>query len=191
LADIVTRIIYLFIYLIPFNVRQPRNENKNINLSMAPSVQHYFRISGITMGWTELLVGAFTALFICTGLIVRYLYETKNIVSTIPLSEHYFRISGIPARWTEVDVVDGLKSLERGRILGDQHPRLSLYPACSGSTQTGLLKLENCVEMLETIKLDKIQLELSVEEETGLVDMDGRFYNLTPLNTPENEHIVE
>jgi hypothetical protein len=123
LADIGTRILYLFIYLIPFNVRQPRYENKNINSSMASSVQHYFRISGITMGWTELLVGAFTALFICTGLIVRYLYETKNIVSTIPLSEHYFRISGIPALWTEVDVVDGLKSLERARIHDDQHPR--------------------------------------------------------------------
>jgi hypothetical protein len=116
------------------------------------------------------------------------LYETKNIVSTIPLSEHYFRISGIPARWTEVDVVDGLKSLERARIHDDQHPRLSLYPACSGSTQTGLLKLENCVG---TIKLDTINLELSVEGKTASVDMDGRFYNLTPLNAPENEHIVE
>jgi hypothetical protein len=108
---------------------------------MASSIRHYIRISGITMGWIELgVVSALTALFICTGLMVRYSHETKNIVSTMPLSQqNYFRISGIPAGWKGVNVVCGLKSLEPTRIHDDQHLHLSFYPACSGLTQTGLL----------------------------------------------------
>jgi hypothetical protein len=158
---------------------------------MASTVQHYFRISGITLSWTELGV-ALIALFICTGLMIRYSYETNNIVSTMPLPvQHYFRISGIPTGWTDVDVVGAIKSLGPIRIHDEQHPRLSLYPACSGSTQTGLLKLVNCLEFLETTKLDKLKLELSVEGKSEFVDIDGHFYDLTPLNTVGNEKIAE
>jgi hypothetical protein len=138
------------------------------------------------------VVGALTALFISTGLMIRHSYETKNIVSTMPLSRrHYFRISGIPAGWTEVKVVGELKSLKPTIIHDDQHPHLYLFPACSGSTQTGLLEVKNCLELLEATRLEKIQLELSVEGERVFVDIDGHFLGLTPLNTPENEYIVE
>jgi hypothetical protein len=105
--------------------------------------------------------------------------------------QHYFRLTGIPTGWTEVDVVRALKSLEPTIIHDDQYPCLSLYPACAGSTQTGLLKLKDCLELYEKIKSDKIKLELSVEEENAIVVMDGDFYDLTPLNTPGNEHIAE
>jgi hypothetical protein len=47
------------------------------------------------------------------------------------------------------------------------------------------------LELLEATKLEKIQLELSVEGESVFVDTDGHFFDLTPLNTPENEYIVE
>jgi hypothetical protein len=110
----------------------------------------------------------------------------------MPLSvQHYFRISGIPTEWTDVGVIDALKSPAHAVIHDGQYPRLSLYPACTGSTQTGLLKLENCVEFLEKIKSDKIQLELSLEGKDATVDIDVDFYDLTPLNTPGNEHIAE
>jgi hypothetical protein len=158
---------------------------------MASSTQHYFRTSGITMGWTELsVVGALTILFICTRLVIRYSYDAKNRVSTISLSgQHYFRISGIPTGCIEVSVVGGLKSLELTRIHEDESPCLSLFQACNDSTQTGILKLENCLELLETTKLDTVQLELSVEGEN--VYIDDHFFDLTPLNTPGNEYIVE
>jgi hypothetical protein len=138
---------------------------------MSSSAQHYFRSSGITMGWAELgVAGALTALFICTGLMIRYSYEAKTIVSTMPLSgKQYSRISGIPKGWTDVNVVDGLESLEPTRVYDYQHPRLSLYPACGGSTQTRVLKQGNCLEFLETTKLDKIKLELSVEGKSVFV----------------------
>jgi hypothetical protein len=105
--------------------------------------------------------------------------------------QHWFRISGIPTGWTNVSVIGALKSLEPPIIHHDQHPRLSLYPSCAGLTLTGLLKLDNCLELLEKVKSDKIQLELSVEGEKEIVDLDGDFYNLTPLNTLGNEHIAE
>jgi hypothetical protein len=38
---------------------------------------------------------------------------------------------------------------------------------------------------------DEIKLELSVEGENAIVGIDGRFYDLAPLNTLENEHIAE
>jgi hypothetical protein len=159
---------------------------------MASSTQHYFQTSGITMGWTELVVGALTGLFIYTGLIIRYSYDAKNRVSTMPLSgQHYFRISRIPTGWTEVSVVGGLKSLEPTRIHDDESPCLSLFQACNDSTQTGILKLENYLELLETTKSDTVQLELSVEGESVCIDIDDHFFDLTPLNTPGNEYTVE
>jgi hypothetical protein len=106
-------------------------------------------------------------------------------------AQHYIRIRGIPAGWTDVGIVGALKSLEPTIIHGDQHPRLSLYPAYSGLTQTGLLKLENCLEFRKKFMSDEIKLELSVEGENAIVDIDDRFYDLTPLNTLENEHIAE
>jgi hypothetical protein len=113
-----------------------------------------------------------------------------NENSKIPEKQHYFRISRIPTGCTEVSVVRGLKSLEPTRI-HDESPRLSLFQACNDSTQTGILKLENFLELLETTKLDQIQLELSVEGESVWVDIDDHFFDLTPLNTPGNEYIVE
>jgi hypothetical protein len=160
---------------------------------MASSVQHYFRKSGISAGRTELgVIGGLAALSICTGLMIRHSYETKNIDSSMASStQHYFRISGIPAGWTEVGVVGALKSLEPTVVHGDQHLGLSLYPACAGLTQTGLLKLENCLEFLEKLKSGQITLELSVESESAIVDIDCHFHDLTPLNTPGNELTAE
>jgi hypothetical protein len=106
-------------------------------------------------------------------------------------AQHYIRISGIPTGWTDVGIVCALKALEPAIIHDDEHPHLSLYPACGGLTQTGLLKLENGLEFLKKIMSDEIKLELSVEGENTIVDIDDRFYDLTPLNTLENEHIAE
>jgi hypothetical protein len=105
--------------------------------------------------------------------------------------QHYFRLTGVPAGWTKVGVVGALKSLEPTIIHDYQHPRLSLYPACAGSTQTGLLKLKDCLELYDKIKSSKIKLELSVAGKTAVVEFDVDFYDLTPLNTPGNEHIAE
>jgi hypothetical protein len=106
-------------------------------------------------------------------------------------AQHWFRISGIPTGWTDVGVLGALTSLEPPIIHEDRHPRLSVYPACAGSTLTGLLKLENCSELLEKVKSGIIHLELSLEGEKAVVDLDRNFYNLTPLNTLGNEHIAE
>jgi hypothetical protein len=41
----------------------------------------------------------------------------------------------------------------------------------------------DCLELLETIKSENIQLELSGEGESAIMDIDCHFYDLTPLNT--------
>jgi hypothetical protein len=161
---------------------------------MALPIRPYLHLSGIPAWWIELLgvVGVLAALSILTELMMRYSHETKTIDPTMPISvQHYFRISGIPVGWTELDVVVALKALEPTIVDDDQHPRLFLYPACAGLTQTGLLKLENCLELRERIKSDKIKLEISVAGESAIVDIDCHFYDLTPLNTPGNEIIAE
>jgi hypothetical protein len=123
---------------------------------------------------------------------IRYSHGTKNIDPTMPRSvQHYFRMSGIPVGWTELDVVTALKALEPTIINSDQHLGLSLYPACAGLTQTGLLKVENCLELREKLQSGQITLELSVESESVIVDIDCHFHDLTPLNTPGNELIAE
>jgi hypothetical protein len=106
-------------------------------------------------------------------------------------TQHCFRISGIPPSWTDVGIVSALRSLEPTIIPDGQHLHLSLYPACSRLTQTGLLKLDNCLEFFKNIMSNKTKLELSVEGENVIVDIDGRFDDLTPLNTPDNEDFTE
>jgi hypothetical protein len=159
---------------------------------MALSIRPYLHLSGIPAGWTEILgvVGTLAALSILTELMVRYSHGTKNIDPTMPI-QHYIRISGIPVGWTKVGVVGALKSLEPTVIHGDQHLGLSRYPSCAGLTQTGRLKLENRLELLEKLQSRQITLELSVGSESAIVDIDCHFYDLTPLNTPGNELIAE
>jgi hypothetical protein len=105
-------------------------------------------------------------------------------------AHHYYRISGIPTDWTEVGITGGLNSLEPTIVHDDQHLHLSLYPACSGLTQTGILKLNDCLELFKQVESDDINLEISVEGESANVGIDCHFYNLTPLNIPGN-HIAE
>jgi hypothetical protein len=97
--------------------------------------------------------------------------------------QRYICISEIPAGWTDVGTVCALKALKPTIIHDDEHPHLSLYPACSGLAQTGLLQLENCLDSLKKIMSDETKLELSVEGENEIVDIDVRFYDLSPLNT--------
>jgi hypothetical protein len=157
-------------------------------------IRPYLHLSGIRAGWAERLglIGALAALSILTKLKMRYSHGTKNIDPKMPISvQRYFRISGIPVGWTELDVVGSLETLEPTIIDADQHPRVFLYPACAGLTQTGLVKLENCLELRERIKSDQIKLEISVAGESVIVDIGCHFYDLTPLNTPGNELIAE
>jgi hypothetical protein len=98
-----------------------------------------------------------------------------------------FRISNVPPMWSEGELLQALQSSGDSLDLATRQYRLSLYPACCGSSQTALLNLQ-CPGYSWDPKSNKDQL--IGREDSDLV-MDRHFYGLTPLNTPEGEIVAE
>jgi hypothetical protein len=70
---------------------------------------------------------------------------------------------------------------------------LSLYPACSGFSQTALLDLKENIEYFENLDAEKstpITL-LSDNLKVHVCSLDCSFYNLTPLNNPGDNPTLE
>jgi hypothetical protein len=99
-----------------------------------------------------------------------------------------FRISGVPLTWTEDDVLNALKSVDKSRTLEVQKCHVTLYPACCGPFQIGLL---NMGSSLKSFCDDSSKLELQTQDTVQYLFIDRHFYGLTPLNTPGNDVYVE
>jgi hypothetical protein len=102
----------------------------------------------------------------------------------------YFRISGIPQDWKEDDLLGALQTIDPD--LRNQKSQLSLYPACSGSSQTALL------ELVPTKYFQSLGPNESYERvipasgtEVVILTIDSHFNGLTPLNTPDKQIIAE
>jgi hypothetical protein len=102
-----------------------------------------------------------------------------------------FRISGIPLSWTEDDVLNALKSTDASGTFEVQNCHITLYPACYGSFQTGLFNTDSSLESFGAINGDGVRLELSIQDTVLDLFIDRHFYDLTPLNTPENDVFAE
>jgi hypothetical protein len=100
-------------------------------------------------------------------------------------------MSGIPPSWTEDDVLNTLKSVDASKTLEIQKCHITLYPACYGSFQTGLLNTDSSLESFGEINEDRIRLEFSTQDTVLDLFIDRHFYDLTPLNTPRNDVIAE
>ena len=99
-----------------------------------------------------------------------------------------FRISNVPPTWNEADLLQAFRSSDDSLDLATGQYRLSLYPACSGSSRTALLKLQ-CPGCSWNLQSNEDRL---VRREGGsAIVMDRHFYGLTPLNTPEGEIVAE
>jgi hypothetical protein len=98
-----------------------------------------------------------------------------------------FRISGLPLSWSENDLFDALHAIDPS--LTDQNYRPSLYPACVSSTQTALLNLDPCTELLQ--QHNHLPVSDSASRGAALLTIDSHFYNLTPLNVPVGEVVAE
>jgi hypothetical protein len=101
------------------------------------------------------------------------------------------RISGVPQDWTDKDVLNGLLAVKPPCILQGQVSKLTLYPDCSGTRQTGLLSLDKCTELIEYNKPGGITLGIAKEDSRETVVLDSHFHDLTPLNTPGNDILAE
>jgi hypothetical protein len=103
----------------------------------------------------------------------------------------FIRISEVPQDWTEKDVLNGLLAVEPTCILQGQVSKISLYPSCCGTGQTGLLNMGKCTGLFEHIKVGQITFEISKPYSVATVITDSHFHDLTPLNTPVNDLLAE
>jgi hypothetical protein len=103
-----------------------------------------------------------------------------------------FRIANVPLTWSKKNVYRVLHNADRS--LKDHKHQLSLFPACSGATQTALLNFEICTKFFRRILLNRHHylkvLATSTSAEVRLV-IDCHFHDLTPLNTPEGKIVAE
>jgi hypothetical protein len=102
----------------------------------------------------------------------------------------YFRISGIPQDWKEDDLLGALQTIDPD--LRNQKSQLSLYPACSDSSQTALLELDP-TKYFQSVGPNESTYERSfpVGKTEAVLSIDSHFYGLTPLNTPDKQIIAE
>ncbi|KAF8540748.1 hypothetical protein BDD12DRAFT_804253 [Trichophaea hybrida] len=112
----------------------------------------------------------------------------NNLATYQPI---YFQISKVPLDWSEDDLRDALESIDSSST--DQTARLSLYPTCSGPTQTALLNLDTCSEYFRNLNPNDskyVQTSLVGKAEVILA-LDSHFYDLTPLNTPGDKVVAD
>jgi hypothetical protein len=76
-------------------------------------------------------------------------------------------------------------------LFGYLESDLALYPACSGTGQTGLLNLGKCTGLIEYIKPEEITLEIAKQDSRETIVLDSHFHDLSPLNTPDNAILAE
>jgi hypothetical protein len=102
----------------------------------------------------------------------------------------YFRISGIPQDWKEDDLLGALQTIDPD--LRNQKSQLSLYPACSGSSQTALLELDPTKYFQSLGSNESYERVIPASRaEAVILTIDSHFNGLTPLNTPDKQIIVE
>jgi len=100
-----------------------------------------------------------------------------------------FRIANVPSSWSKDKLLTTLKSIDP--FLVSKNVELSLYPACSDSTQTqiALLNLRNCTEYFRRLKSNDFNYKEALDG--ALLVIDSHFYDLTPLNSPEGDIVAE
>ena len=112
---------------------------------------------------------------------------SSSVSENKPQPPACFRVSNVPQTWGEAELLQVLRGSDHSLDLAIGQYQLSLYPACSGPSQTALLNIQ-CPGYERD--LESNQDKLIGREDSDLV-MDSHFYGLTPLNNPEGEIVVE
>ncbi|PVF93576.1 hypothetical protein CPB86DRAFT_836596 [Serendipita vermifera] len=100
--------------------------------------------------------------------------------SSAPSKPKCFRIRDVPKGWSEANLRQALETLDPA--LRNQQYKLSLYPACFGTGQVGILKIPNCTEYFSQI-LPYERFSRPVQDEYLTIDCD--FDGFTPFNKPQ------
>ncbi|CAG8728867.1 433_t:CDS:2, partial [Acaulospora colombiana] len=96
-----------------------------------------------------------------------------------------FRVKDVPKDWDIENLRRALETLDPA--LRDQEYRLSLYPACYGTSQVGILNIPNCTSYFSQIVPYKPFLRTVLN---GDLTIDCDFDGFTPFNNP-NEIYAE
>jgi len=116
------------------------------------------------------------------------LHEGSSSVSAIKRQPSVcLRISNVRPTWSEAELLQAFQSSDDSLDFATGQYRLSLYPACCGSSQTALLNFQ-CPGHAWDLESNKDKL--IGRGDSDLV-MDRHFYGLTPLNNPGDEIIAE
>jgi len=103
-----------------------------------------------------------------------------------------FRIANVPLTWSKKQVYRVLHNIDQ--LLKDHKHELSLFPACSGATQTALLNFEICTKFFRRILPNDhhyVPVPATSTSDEVLLVIDCHFHDLTPLNTPKGEIVAE
>jgi hypothetical protein len=112
------------------------------------------------------------------------------VIATPSSRTKCFRISGIPQDWEEDDLIGALQTIDPE--LRNQKSQLSLYHACSGSSQTALLELDPTKYFQSLGPNESTYTSIFPASKTeAVLTIDSHFYGLTPLNTPNKQIIAE
>jgi len=101
-----------------------------------------------------------------------------------------FRIANVPLTWSKDDLLNSLIKIDPS--LENHEYKLSLYPACYGSTQTALLNMRGCTEYFQRLKQNDFNyVPIPDATDRAYLVIDSHFYDLTPLNSPAEGIVAE
>lgn len=113
-----------------------------------------------------------------------------------PSKPSCWRIQNIPQEWSQEELLRRLKKIDKSLEKLEAH-WLSVYPAYSGNTKTGLLNMKVPLQFFLKLDPDSTHpitiIEQSETKERIEIDIsfDCHFHGLTPLNVPKGENIIE
>lgn len=114
-----------------------------------------------------------------------------NISSAIPGSKSTcFRIRNIPLEWSQEDLLRVIKNFDSD--FEEEARNLSLFPDCSGRTQTALLRLDllTCSDYFRGVDPRKVKNQ-PIRDTAVVLVIDRQFLGLTPLNAPGADVVAE
>ena len=112
-------------------------------------------------------------------------------IATLSSRTKCFRVSGIPQDWEEDDLLGALQTIDPD-LRRQEGLQLSLYPACCGSSQTALLELDT-TEYFQSLGPNESTYKRAFPagRTEAVLTIDSHLYDLTPLNTPDEQIIAE
>lgn len=108
-----------------------------------------------------------------------------------------WRIQNIPTSWSITKLLQMLQKNNESLISLEERC-ISLYPSCTGNSQTALLRMRPLPQYFQELDPDDSHVlileeipEAGSRREDVFLSLDCHFRGLTPLNVPIGDNLVE